>query len=636
MARVAFPSYDVQTLNTRAGGVGAFITQFAKLLKENGDEVTIILTRRDGVAVDQPWRDNYRARGIELIEVFYRDSPDNCWPPSWTMRLSEQVALLLRGFDVVYFSDWGNVGFHTVRTKRFTDAPLPVCVTIMHGPSRWIRFCEQTPLRIPDDLYLESVEQYAARHSDFVVSPSRFMADWAREQGWKFSREPEVLGLPYRPETAHRPHSAASKLTRLAFFGRLQALKGYDIFVQALELVKHESPETLGALGEVVLLGHEDVAGSVEQIRYQLARIGLPLTHLGDLDSMAAQDYLARHVPDTLVVVPSRLENFPFAVIEASLIPGLNLICTRGGGTAEIFAGGGEEQLFDPNPGALAIKLRERLTNALAPEQLLQYDFQAANQRWVQFHQRACQQALATRAVYIEASPRAHSAIDVCISYSQAQSHFPQLCESLALQTSKDFRVIAVDESAADEKSLSVFDTMTEKYSALGWTFVRPSPGDAGLAGNHAAAKAKAEYLLRIDADDVLAPNAIDRMLQAIRISGDDCIVPNGYVFVGDKFPYHPNSIEVTAQIIGYLMPPGVVAGLAMAWEFGDPMRLIRRSVFEATGGDAPTDGAAHQEWTSLERLAASGYKVDVLPEFLYFHRQPRDLSMSLGTGRRL
>jgi hypothetical protein len=136
-----------------------------------------------------------------------------------------------------------------------------------------------------------------------------------------------------------------------------------------------------------------------------------------------------------------------------------------------------------------------------------------------------------------------------------------------------------------------------------------------------------------VDADDVLAVNAIERLLEAIGISGDDCIVPNGYVFAGDEFPYHRHTTEVTAQVTSYLMPPGVVAGLALPPEFGAPMRLIRRRAFEAIGGDGETDSTSHRDWKSIERLVASGYKVDVLPEFLYFHRQAPDLSISRALG---
>ena len=42
MAKATFPSYDVQTVNSRAGGIRSFIVHFAQQLRAWGDEVTII------------------------------------------------------------------------------------------------------------------------------------------------------------------------------------------------------------------------------------------------------------------------------------------------------------------------------------------------------------------------------------------------------------------------------------------------------------------------------------------------------------------------------------------------------------------------------------------------------------------
>jgi glycosyltransferase involved in cell wall biosynthesis len=122
-------------------------------------------------------------------------------------------------------------------------------------------------------------------------------------------------------------------------------------------------------------------------IRRELAPTGLAIRHIGFLDVENANAYLRKQTGDALVVVPSPRENFPYAVIESSLIPGLNLICTRGGGTPEIFAGGGEAQLFDPEPWSLAAKIRERIAKPLSADQLARYDFESANKWWLSFHE---------------------------------------------------------------------------------------------------------------------------------------------------------------------------------------------------------------------------------------------------------
>src|SRR5580658_8860464 len=98
MARIAFPSYDVQTLNGRGGGVGSFITHFARLLRAQGHQVTIIATT-GGTAplpVDPEWRRRYRSWGIHVSDV-HNEATANRWPDIWTVRLSEKLTPHLLG-----------------------------------------------------------------------------------------------------------------------------------------------------------------------------------------------------------------------------------------------------------------------------------------------------------------------------------------------------------------------------------------------------------------------------------------------------------------------------------------------------------------------------------------------------------
>lgn len=177
MARVAFPSYDVQTLDGKAGGVGAFIVYFARQLRERGDDVTIIAITggTKTVSVDAEWLKRYRAWGIDVVHVHNEEQADR-WPNIWTVTLSERLTPLLRDFDVVYFSDWGNVAFNTVRMKRLGATGLPICITVLHGASSWLRMLDGGALAIPDHIYLDFVERYSARYSDYVIAPSRRIA----------------------------------------------------------------------------------------------------------------------------------------------------------------------------------------------------------------------------------------------------------------------------------------------------------------------------------------------------------------------------------------------------------------------------------------------------------------------------
>ena len=131
-----------------------------------------------------------------------------------------------------------------------------------------------------------------------------------------------MLGLPFQPgaEPAIRPTARPPK--RVIFFGRLETRKGFTLFASGLILMLSEHPAIAERLEEVVLLGHEDEPGSAAKLTRRLAGTGLRVTHLGDLDTQEAGGYMREHAADSIVVIASAFENFPYSVIEASLIPG--------------------------------------------------------------------------------------------------------------------------------------------------------------------------------------------------------------------------------------------------------------------------------------------------------------------------
>jgi O-antigen biosynthesis protein len=617
MAKVALVSHDVQTVEGRAGGVGAFITHWAKLLKNSGEDVTIIFTHGEveTPGLDPQWAANYRSWGIEFIELHSDPSTPDRWPETWAVRLSEKLYPILSQFDAVYFQDWANLAFHAVRVNRFSTNPGPICITVLHGPSNWVRLGNRKYPRIPDDLHLEFVERYSAEHSDVVIAPSNYILEWVKQDGWKFRTAPIVLGLPYLPgsERELRPEAPVQK--RVIFFGRSETRKGAALFTKALLALTSDHPDIAQSIEEIVLLGHEDEPGSVQTVQHDLAETGLRVVHQGKLDSEQAGRYLREHASGAVVVIASAYENFPYAVIETSLIPGLNMICSRGGGTPEVLGDRADARLFDPEPHSLAAKLRQALLDGTPGPSSRPYDFSVANARWLAFHRDILQRA---RHKKTKKTAPAKPSVCVCVPYFNKARYLPELLKCLDAQTLSQFSVVVVDDGSNEPEAKDVFDAMTVKYEPRGWTFFRQQNAFVDAARNAAARHATSEYLFFIDADDLIPPHAIERMLEAAAISGVDCLVSASLLFSGHQPPY-----RTTAKY----MPIGanLVAGLMEPIIFGGPMILIRRKVFEAIGGYREVRGAAHEDWELHARLAMHGFDTDILPEYLHQYRQLPD-----------
>jgi O-antigen biosynthesis protein len=618
MAKVAIVSYDVQTVAGKAGGVASFTTRWARLLRQAGESVSICMTTLDyePKRVETNWRAIYEADGIGLIEVQAPPASETRWPEIPTLRLSEVAAPILSGFDIVYVQDWGNALFHLVRQRRFSQAPSPVCVTVLHGPSEWELSSNGVYPKLPDDLHLAYLERYAAKHSDFVTSPSHYMLRHLSSIGWEFPGEVPVLGLPMTEPKAATEKLLPGPIQKIVCFARIEERKGIRNFALALQQIAGQLPQK----PEVVLLGSIRDSELHHFATKTLQSAGYPVSSQSSLDSEAALRYLGQDAARTLCVVPSPSDNHPYTVVEASLIPGLNLLVCEGGGVPEILAGAGR-QISAPFPAALGAKILERLRQPLPPEELKAYDWRAANQKWLGFHERALQARNSARPI---AFPAQTASVDVCVTYYQKPAVFPQLIDALEKQTVSDFHVIAVNDGSPDEESNRVFDEQAARVAPRDWDFFCQPNAFVDAARNRAASRGSGELILFIDGDDVPAPNTVERLREAIQLSGDDAIIPANYMFASQSRPVDPESGEILVPDCAKNIPLGMdlTGGLVNPCAFGGSMFMLRRKAFEAIGGYTEIRGAGHEDWELYVRLALAGFKLDVLPEFLQFYRQ--------------
>jgi glycosyltransferase involved in cell wall biosynthesis len=681
----------------QTGGIGTFVYNFARLLRDAGDDVHIILAN----PTDKPmreWAPVFQKIGVSVSDVFATplEVPAGY---TWHKRVTELTAALVpEDADVVYLADWQSKGFDIARTRRFRKVRVPIIVTVLHGCTKWLREGNKKLSSGEEDLWLDFAESYVAAHSDYVVSPGQYMLDWVKQAGWALPPEQNqrVLGYPFFPRsepsaedrqlvmaavsaashasvlgvsqerthlqnrdrisnpngTRHSdrdgdsqdsgmhltPHLTADVNTfhRIVFFGRLETRKGLELFVKTVGKLK--SRPCMRSIREIVFLGGlasnnigspHDVANAMREQVNEWTQVRV----YSKFNTFQAQAYLTEHAADSLIVVPSLRENFPLAVIEASLLPGVNLLCSNAGSIPDVLGPNGQDQLFEPFPAPFASKLEETLRRGPQPsDELGHYDWHGANTRWLAFHREVCDavsQARAEDKVAQSVKPNqpavlsAAKAVDVCISYYNLAPYLPYMLDSLVRQTSADFNVIVVNDGSTDEEAISVFERMQEKYRNRGWKFITTSNCGLSAARNAGAANGTAEYLIFLDGDDVAAPNLVERFLTSMRCSGDDCLTCYFHLFKGEG--WHPSYAH---QAHYFYVPTGnspVIGAISNA--FGGACCIVRRSAFDAMGGFTTNVSkfVGYEDYEFYSRLALAGFKLDVLPEFLLFYRTRDD-----------
>ncbi len=506
------------------GGISTSVFHTARLLRGRGDRVTVLVGVAKEVELDSSWASRYDREGIDVFTApASRFRPDQIGAHGLNFpfrRISEAVAdAIPADADVVYFQDWSALGFEYLRGQMGADAGGgPVAVTVLRSSSKWIReSVERTTDGDANERGLDFAERLAIEQSDLVVSPSRAYREYLEAEGCRLpgGERTRILGHPWLPyadgqtvQTASRP---GNPFRRLIFFGRLDTAKGFDLLLEALRLLHLERPDILTGIGQLVLLGREgrhrqpDLASVDREFR----TLGIETVLIPDLDSWGARRVLEENAHEALVVIPSLRENFCNAAVEATLVPGLNVICSNAGGIPELFGGRGADQLFSPDFRALSDTLARWIERGVRPaSELVSYDWEAANAGWLRFHEEVLDRArLAPRATGPRPAPRGSppsaptTRLSIVLSTYEWPAALDAVLRSLLEQSDAGFEVVVADDGSGPETA-AVVDRWQVPYAGRLAHVWQPDAG-ARLAHvrNLGAAAARGDYLVFMDGD---------------------------------------------------------------------------------------------------------------------------------------
>ena len=120
------------------------------------------------------------------------------------------------------------------------------------------------------------------------------------------------------------------------------------------------------------------------------------------------------------------------------------------------------------------------------------------------------------------------SRLTIIIPVYNAEEYLDRCLESVVSQTFSSFEVVLVDDGSTDSSPL-----ICDRYSATDPRFrtIHKANGGVSSARNAGINMAKGEYLMFVDSDDALLPDALERMFEEVV---DEDIVIGGYTtFVG-------------------------------------------------------------------------------------------------------
>ena len=183
-------------------------------------------------------------------------------------------------------------------------------------------------------------------------------------------------------------------------------------------------------------------------------------------------------------------------------------------------------------------------------------------------------------------------------------------------QTMTSFEVIVVDDGSTDPATIATID-------ALPWSRTRViRQANAGLsaARNTGMSAARGTYVVPLDADDVLEPQFLEKMVTSLERKPEAAFAACRARLFEDidavwiPRPYNPYQLLLSNSIIGCV--------------------LLRRDAYLAVGGYDEAMRHGNEDWELWIRLAKAGWGVVEVPEVLFRYRK-HGISMSVETEAR-
>lgn len=590
---------------TRNGGIGTACFEIAKLWRRAGHDVTVLYVNHHGFmeAKDLGWKKAYDELGIEFVmcpedtrrglsEILQRTW--NAW--QW---------LRQRTFDAIYFPEWGAVGLYAIQAKR---AGLDFATTTMmvgtHSPTNWHSSGGMMFPRSLQEIMMDAAERQCVAECDVVVSPSAYMIDYLREQGWRLPGDVRVVPNPFPAESLPLSQER-HPVTEIVFFGRLEQRKGLEIFVRALGRL----PADVAAGLKITFLGKagEMPGGALSYIEANRVEAFADWKVIDALDARDALDYLSE--PGRLAIMASRIDNSPMTVREC-LALGIPFLASAVGGIPELIAPEmHDELLFEPRPASLrshilrAVEEGARLGRAA-------FDEPSVTAGWL-------------NALEVETAvqiPEDIPKVSVVVTTFNRPDLLEEAIEGLRQQSWKNLEVVLVDDGSTSAAALAKLDSLASEFAAAGWKIVRQENAYLGAARNTGWRAATGDLVIFHDDDNYSSPDLVETYVRALAVSGADIATCTMAPFVSAR-PQGPSSNS--PRVFGYV---GDAAGAGLISNyFGDAHACFTRAALEKIGGFTEDYGVGHEDWEIFAHGTLMGLRIQYVPKPLFWYRESSD-----------
>ncbi|MEZ6232984.1 MAG: glycosyltransferase [Phycisphaerales bacterium] len=651
-------------------GVGVYAAEAARAWTAAGHEVHVLTGDHpglsEGAAALFP---GVRVHSLDLQDGMAERLPEPRGAIQWPLGVLERLTDLhaRTPFDLIEFPDLHGEGSLAIRARRLEGAlPGAVLAVRLHMPTFLIDHANQRVWRGRLRAYLHELEREAIAGADLVFAPCRAVAEAIEGLGVELGRagravvvsaNPFVPGARHDYEASHAadaPRAADAdgpppqdSNDEVVFIGRLERRKGVDVLVRAAVRLLRGRPTTT-----VRLIGKDTDTGPLDTsvARWLADTIPIELRERIVLEGHVERDRaIAAAERAAVLCFPAIWDNWPYAVLEA-MAAGRCIVASNAGGHAEMLEHERTALLVEPGDAeGLAAALARALDGAGLraslgaaarvraiewgdPDRFARETIEAVEKAKRGLNTEAQRHGAGTEVKRGEESQSqgrsriatTASDVTVVIPHRDMGSLLIEALESLDQQSLPGCNVIVVDDGSEHPRTTAVLDRLKrEGFGTLDLRLLRhaapgKSQGPAAVrnAGIHSTTT---DFVLTLDADDLLDPDCIHRLLAVMR--RDPSLACCGsFVSYFEESPDRPvgawGPLGLVPDMLGAINTMGTGSGILFR---RDALLALRPNL--TSGGPFDTTMPGYEDWELYAALAAAGRRAEIVPAYLVNYR---------------
>jgi len=401
------------------------------------------------------------------------------------------------------------------------------------------------------------------------------------------------------------PRNIERSWQRILFVGALVPDKNVEMLIRAFLEVSPAFPEA-----ELHICGDASLWGAAEFIdRDAVARLSSKVFFHGTL----SQEELAfQYSQSAICVIPSKFESFSLVSLEAQSCGCVPLVADVGGVPETILADSTGITYAPNDTETLAENLRQLLSNKDRLKSLSKkaiafvgnnFSWDKTAEHYEKIFYNLLNKKVSDTSTAGSPSPRV-SVIIPCYNYAH---YLTNAVESVIAQSFQEYEIIIVNDGSTDD-SRRVAEQLIAAYPSRRIRLInQDNSGDPSLARNRGIREARGEFVLCLDADDMLMPEFLFRCVALLDNEQDIAIAYTDQIYFG-------SGNDRVVQVADYDF-----IRLTQA-NFMGYCSLFRKSAWNEVGGFKA--GIGYEDWEFWISCGEQGHYAKRIPEPLFCYRQ--------------